>query len=100
MSPRKTILRELTRAGPATFMRPSQIPGFASRAAGYREAVNALLKDQLITGARDEEGKLVVGVNGQNVSRVRKELRPWFATPIVWGAALGLAVLATVTLFV
>ena len=97
MSPRKTILRELTRAGPATFMRPSQIPGFDSRAAGYREAVNALLKDQLISGARDEEGRLVVGVNGQNVSRVRKELRP--AAPIVWGAVLGLAVLASVTLF-
>ena len=99
MSPRKTILRELTRTGPGTYTRPSELPGFKSKPPKYREAVNALLKDQLISGSQDKDGKLVVTLNGQNSSRVRRELRPWFARPVVWGTLMGIAALAAVGLF-
>jgi len=85
MAPRKTILRELKNSAPGVHKRPNQIPGFERNAAKYREAVNNLLKDQLIQGAQDDEGKLVVSLNPANEGRVRRELRPWFTQPLVWG---------------
>lgn len=99
MSPRKTILRELSQKGAGAFARPSDIQGFQSNAPKFREAVNVLLKEQLISGAQDDTGKLVVTINEQNASRVRRELRPWFARPLVWGTAMGIAALATLGLF-
>jgi hypothetical protein len=88
MAPRKTILRELKNSAPGTHKRPNEIPGFERNAAKYREAVNGLLKDQLIQGAQDDQGKLVVSLNAAHEGRVRRELRPWFTQPLVWGPVI------------
>lgn len=93
MTPRKTILRELAAAPNGRFMRPSDIPGFATKPPKYREAVNGLLKDQLITGSQDEDGNLVVAVSPQRLDQVNKELRPWFRAPAFWGAVLTVGLL-------
>ncbi len=98
MSPRKTILRELTRTrdhgGPKTLTRPDTIKGFAGKPAEYQKAVNQLLQDRLIEGQKDEEGRMAVSVNDHRLADVRRELRPIWAQPTVWltAAVLLLAV--------
>lgn len=98
MSPRKTILRELTRTrdrdGPEALTRPATIAGFAGRPAEYQKAVNQLLQERLIDGQTDEEGRMAVSVNDHRLAEVRKELRPIWAQPSVWltAAVLLLAV--------
>ena len=92
MSPRKAILRELRAQGPDSFMQPQNIQGFASKSTKYRETVNELLKDRLISGAKDEDGNLVVAINPARADEVNKALSSWFASPVVWGVvALSLA---------
>ena len=98
MTPRKTILRELAEAPPGGYTRPNEITGFEARAPKYREAVNALLRDQLITGTQDQDGRLVVALRPERLPQVQKELRPWFAAPVVWGSVLGVLVLAALGL--
>lgn len=91
MSPRKTILRELTRTrdqdGPEALTRPDTIAGFAGRPAEYQKAVNRLLQDRLIEGRKDEEGRMAVSVNDHRLAQVRRELRPIWAQPAVWLSA-------------
>ena len=99
MSPRKTILRQLNAAAPGELVRPSDISGFAKQPPKYREAVNGLLRDQLVTGSKDDDGNLVIGINGQRRPEVLKELRPWFGARAVVGVALGVAAVAFLAFF-
>ena len=99
MSPRKSILRELRSTGSDEYKRPSEISGFGRQAPKYREAVNGLLRDQLISGKKDDQGNLVIALNARRLPQVQKELRPWFAAPTTWGLVLGLATLVFFTLF-
>ena len=95
MSPRKTILRELDQLhdgeGAGRYTRPSAMPGYGGNAAKYQEAVNGLLKDRLIDGKKDEEGRMAVALNPHRIAEVRKELRPWFTRPMTWLVAVAAA---------
>jgi len=87
MSPRKTILRELTdlhSEKEKRYARPRSIQGFDNQPAKYQSAVNELLKDRLIDGVKDSEGQMAIAINEYRIADVRKELRPWFARPIAW----------------
>ena len=95
MSPRKTILRKLDQLhdgeGAGRYARPSTMPGYGGKAAKYQEAVNGLLKDRLIDGRKDDEGRMALALNPHRVADVRKELRPWFARPATWLVAVAAA---------
>ena len=97
MSPRKTILRELDQLhsdqGNGRYARPSAIPGFGERPSKYQEAVNGLLKERLIDGRKDEEGRMVIALNPGRLATVQRELRPWFARPTIWLGAIAAGVL-------
>ncbi len=97
MSPRKTILRALSRSyetqGDRTFTRPAEISGFNQEPEKFQKAVNQLLSDRLIEGQKDQEGRMAITLNGHKLSEVRKELRPVWASPLLW-AAVGLAAAA------
>ena len=89
MSPRKTILRELSRAreqggGRASFSRPSTISGFTDEPDKYQKAVNELLQSRLVEGRKDEEGHMTIAINYRRIQDVRRELRPIWARPAVW----------------
>ena len=92
MSPTKTILRELRRAheqnAGAAYVRPATIPGFATDPDRYQKAVNELLKDRLIEGRKDEEGRMAVALNAHRLADVRRRLRPAWAHPALWAAML------------
>lgn len=95
MSPRKTILKELDQLhdgeGVGRYTRPSTLPGYGAKAAKYQEAVNGLLKDRLIDGKKDEQGRMAIALNPHRITEVRKELRPWFARPVTWFVAVAAA---------
>ncbi len=97
MSPRKTILRELGQLhsdqGNGRYARPSAITGFGEKPSSYQEAVNGLLKERLIDGKKDEEGRMVIALNPGRLATVQRELRPWFARPTVWLGAIAVGVL-------
>lgn len=101
MSPRKTILKKLDQIhqgeGAGRYTRPSTLPGYGDRVPKYQEAVNALLKDRLIDGKKDEEGHMAIALNPHRLTDVRRELRPWFLRPAMWIAVL--ATLGLVTPF-
>jgi hypothetical protein len=88
MSARKRILRELDRLyggdGSGRYARPSAIAGFTAHEAKYRAAVNQLLQDRMIDGMRGPDGHIVIALNSHRLSDVRKELRPWWASPLFW----------------
>ena len=89
MSPRKTILRELSRAREqggkrASFSRPSKISGFADEPEKYQKAVNELLQSRLVEGRKDDEGHMTIALNSRRLQDVRRELRPIWARPTVW----------------
>lgn len=87
MSPRKTILRELTDLHSdkeTRYARPRTIRGFANHPAKYQSAVNELLKARLIDGMKDSEGQMAIALNEHRLADVRRELRPWFARPVAW----------------
>lgn len=90
MSPKKRILRELALAHePGTafsFVRPADIPGYSERPERFQGAVNELLKDRLIEGRTDAEGRMSIGLNEHRVDEVRRALRPIWARPVVWAA--------------
>ena len=96
MSPRKTILRELTRvddqAGPGSLTRPAAIPGFEQRPSHFQKAVNQLLVDRLIEGRTDDEGRMALSLNRHRLPDVRRELRPTWADPKLWLTAAVLVV--------
>jgi hypothetical protein len=87
MSPRKTILRELSRAqarsGPI-HTRPSAIAGFSDNPEKYQKAVNELLQARLVEGRRDDEGHMAISLNERRITEVQRELRPMWARPAVW----------------
>lgn len=91
MSPTKTILRELQRAHEvspdAAFVRPATIPGFSADPDRFQKAVNDLLRDRLIEGRKDGEGRMAVALNAHRLADVRRRLRPAWAHPALWAAA-------------
>ena len=91
MTPTKTILRELQRAHhdspSAAYVRPADIPGFAADPDRFQKAVNELLKDRLIEGRKDEQGRMAVALNAHRLVDVRRVLRPAWAHPALWAAA-------------
>ena len=94
MSPKKAILRELRAAGPKNHTLPSEIPGFDGNASRYREAMNELLKDRLISGGKDEEGNMVVAINEARSRDVDRALRPvpiWLVASLVIVAGASVA---------
>ena len=87
MTPKKTILRELSRQYEATggeYTRPGAIPGFSQQPERYQKAVNELLSARLVSGHKDEEGHMAIGLNEQRLKEVKRELRPIWAHPAVW----------------
>lgn len=98
MSPKKAILRELRAAGPQNYTLPSEIPGFTKDAPRYREAMNELLKDRLISGGKDGEGNMVVAINEARSKDVDRALRPvpiWLLAGLILiaGASVAAALL-------
>ena len=91
MTPTKTILRALQRAHQesqgAALVRPATIPGFAADPDRFQKAVNELLKDRLIEGRKDEDGRMAVALNAHRMADVRRVLRPAWAHPALWAAA-------------
>jgi hypothetical protein len=49
--------------------------------------VNELLRDRLIEGRSDGDGRMSIALNAQRLADVRKELRPAWARPSFWLAA-------------
>ena len=97
MSPKKTILRALaeshSRTSGTAYTRPTEIPGFPRDPERFQQAVNVLLKDRLIEGRRDEEGRMTVAVNPHRLAEVQRTLRPLWAHPALWGAIVLLGAL-------
>jgi hypothetical protein len=88
MSPKKTILKELTRVhsdrGETVLTRPTSIPGFQNRPAEYQKAVNKLLQERLIQGKKDDEGHMAIGLNTHRITDVRRAIRPLWQHPAMW----------------
>jgi hypothetical protein len=101
MSPRNIILRTLSRRreqeGESALTRPASIAGFSENPEKFQKAVNELLKDRLVDGMKDPEGRMALSLNAHRLSDVRKELRPVWARPAVW-AVVTLLVVAVVGL--
>jgi hypothetical protein len=95
MSPRKKILRTLSTLreleGESAIIRATTIDGFSEKPEKFQKAVNELLKDRLVDGMKDEEGRMALSLNAHRVRDVRKEIRPVWTRPALW---------ATVTLVV
>ena len=97
MSPKKAILRELSRRNAASegqYTRPGTIPGFSQQPEKYQKAVNELLSARLVSGHRDDEGHMAIALNKQRLKEVNRELRPLWAHPAVW-VALVIALVLT-----
>ena len=87
MSPRKTILKELTQSQSGTsttYTRPSSISGFSEAPDKYQKAVNELLQARLVEGRKDDEGHMAIAINEHRIEDVKRELRPMWARPSVW----------------
>jgi len=99
MSPRRTILRELSRRhqnGMTGYTRPGDITGFASNPSRYHTAVNALLQERLINGTKDADGRLAIAINDHRAADVRKELRPLGARTVTWLAVAAVTVVLVI----
>jgi hypothetical protein len=83
MSPKKAILRAL--AG-APDLHPSSLPGYREEPERYQEAVNELLRDRLVEGRKDPEGRMTIALNQHRRRDVERMLRPIWARPAVWAA--------------
>ena len=101
MSPKKTVLRHLTELheenGAEQYTHPGDIQGFDPEDSRCKEAVNQLLRDRYINGRKGADGGMVIALNVTRLRDVRREIRPWFATPLLWVgivliAATGIAV--------
>jgi hypothetical protein len=92
MTPKKTILRELSRAYDPSqrtaHVRPATISGFSAEPERYQKAVNELLRARLIEGRKDDEGHMAIALNAQRMEDVRRQLRPAWAHPAIWAAAI------------
>jgi hypothetical protein len=91
MSAKKHILREIELVGePGTtyaYVRPADLPGYQTAPERYQAAVNELLRERLIEGRADADGRMSIALNAQRIADVRKALRPVWARPTVWAAA-------------
>ena len=92
MSPKKAILRALQNA-PAeeargAHIRPPQISGYADRPERYQEAVNELLRERLVEGRKDADGHMTIALNEHRRRDVERMLRPIWARPSTWAAAV------------
>ncbi len=96
MSPRKTILRELSRTetGRDAYARPASIRGFQDAPEKYQKAVNELLSDRLLEGRKDEDGHMTIAINEHRLAEVKRELRPVWARPSVWVVIVLIAAVA------
>lgn len=96
MSPKKTILRELSRAYEASnsspHVRPATIEGFTGHPERFQKAVNELLSARLIEGRKDDEGRMAIAVNAQRMAEIKRQLRPAWAHPALWAAAILMSV--------
>jgi len=81
MSPKKQILRELS-TRPS--LRPSDLPGYAESEERYQAALNELLRERLIEGRSDGDGRMSIALNAQRLAEVRRALRPPWARPAFW----------------
>jgi hypothetical protein len=91
MSPKKVILRTLAAAhetGGSAYTRPASIPGFSEDPERFQRAVNELLKDRLIEGRKDDGGHMAVALNAHRLADVKRHLRPAWAHPALWAAAV------------
>ena len=100
MSPRKTILQQLSQARESgdpseSYTRPSAIPGFSDEPQKYQRAVNELLKARLLEGQKDDEGHMTIALNGRRLDDVRRELRPIWSRPAVWAMVAVLIAVGT-----
>lgn len=95
MSPRKTILRELSRAG-STYSRPAAIRGFSDAPDKYQKAVNELLSARLLEGRKDDEGHMTIAINTHRQKDVLREIRPVWARPGVWAVIILLVAVVAV----
>ena len=81
-------------------VRPSTIPGFQHAPEKYHQTINTLLKDRLIEGVRDPEGRLAISLNVHRAREIEKVLRPIWAHPAVLtllalvAAVAGISILA------
>lgn len=99
MSPKKTILKELSRAHQqagegGAYRRPSAISGFSEQPDKYQKAVNELLQARLVEGRKDGDGHMTIALNSARMREVERELRPIWARPAVWAAAIVILVVA------
>jgi hypothetical protein len=102
MTAKKAILKALSDCqkgtDPSTPIRPSTLPGFQDAPEKYQQTINLLLKDRLIEGVRDSDGRMAISLNSHRARDVQKVLRPVWAHPAVLGliglsaAAAGLSV--------
>jgi hypothetical protein len=91
MSPRKTILKELSRAheqGGGAYTRPSAITGFGDQPDKYQKAVNELLAARLVEGRKDDQGHMTIALNSHRLRDVKREIRPFWARPSVWAVVV------------
>jgi len=98
MSPRKTILRELSRThdGSApTHTHPATIAGFSDEPAKYQKAVNELLQARLVDGHKGADGRMAIAINEHRLAEVKRELRPIWARPTVWAVITLLVAVGT-----
>jgi len=96
MSPKKAILRELSRKHEAergAFTRPATLQGFSDYPEKYQKAVNELLAARLVDGHKDGDGHMAIAINAHRVKDVQREIRPVWAHPAVW-VVLALVVVA------
>ncbi len=97
MSPKKHILRELELVGDPgstySYVRPADIPGYQAAPDRYQAAVNDLLRERLIEGRADADGRMSIALNAHRIVDVRKVLRPVWARPSAWVAAAIVAAL-------
>ncbi|MDH3271781.1 MAG: hypothetical protein OEN56_10630 [Gemmatimonadota bacterium] len=101
MSPRKAILKELSSShgsSGAAYVRPGTIPGFSAAPDKYQKAVNELLSARLVEGRKDDEGRMTIALNEQRLREIRRELRPFWARPTVWGVLALIATLGAVAI--
>ena len=99
MSPRKTILKELSKAAGgsgAAYTRPSAIRGFSESPEKYQKAVNDLLQARLLEGRKDDQGHMTIAINEHRRREVEKEIKPVWARPAVWAVIVVLVMLVAV----
>jgi len=104
MSPKKRILRALAdqqgRSDSAAPLHPSTIPGFDQAPEKYQQTINSLLKDRLIEGFKDQEGRMAITLNTHRQRDIRRLLRPAWAHPVVLLVLLALFAAAGVSFLI